>query len=294
MQDIDLLNDSISSISIKLNSINDKSSISQYILDINDQEFVLRKKTHRENDSINLQNDEYSLKKDNKIKDVSKNEKEESKEIIKENEKEIPQNKISTDDETLNNQKSEKISERQKQKDNFSIKLFKSLNDWILQTTSLNEEERKIKPNYNVFTHNTNLVDIYIFLDIKYKNLLCMTQEDKEALNELLNELKIKKQRKKKKIPINENSKEKDDINQNIKEINSLAVKLLQDKGLNDPKEVDLYKKDIDDISKPLKQNNLKRSRHNQEKNKNILKDLEIKEVNMTLRELIIQFYKSS
>jgi hypothetical protein len=294
MQDIDLLNDSISSISRKLNSISDKSSNSVYKLVLNDQGFVLRKKTHRENDSINLQNDEFSLKKDNKIKDVSKNEKEESKEIIKDNEKEIPQNKISTDDETLNKQKSEKISERQKQKDNFSIKLFKSLNDWILQTTSLNEEERKIKPNYNVFTHNTNLVDIYIFLDIKYKNLLCMTPEDKEALNELLNELKIKKQRKKKKIPINENSKEKDDINQNIKEINSLAVKLLQDKGLNDPKEVDLYKKDIDDISKPLKQNNLKRSRHNQEKNKNILKDLEIKEVNMTLRELIIQFYKSS
>ena len=170
------------------------------------------------------------------------------------------------------------------------------------------KQKKKVKPNYNNFTHDTNFVDIYVFLDIKYKNLLYMTPEVKEALDKLLNDLKIKKKQKKKETPINENSKEKKDIkkilnffcyikendNPDIKELNSLAVKLLHDKGLKDPKEMVLYKKDKDNISKLLIENNLKRSRHNQEKNKNILKDLEIKEFNMTLRELITQFYKSS
>lgn len=205
IEEIDLSNDYISI--EELNSISDKFSTSRYKQNPNDQKSVLGKKTHRENEFIYLQNVEDSLEQNNKIKDVSKNEKEEFKEIITEKENETPKNKASTDDETVNKIISEKISERQKQKDNFSIKLFKSLNDWILQTTNLNEEEKKIKPDYNLFTHNTNLVDIYVFLDIKYKNLLCMTQEDKEALDKLLNELNIKKQRKKKKTQINAKEK---------------------------------------------------------------------------------------
>ena len=131
--------------SIEPNSISEIFPISQDMLNPDDQESVLGKKTHRENDSNHSQNDEYLLKKDNKIKDISKNEKEESKEIIKENEKEIQQNKVSTDDETLNKLKSEKISERKKKKDNFSIILLKDLNDWILKTTNLNEAKKKSK-----------------------------------------------------------------------------------------------------------------------------------------------------
>ena len=107
--------------SIEQNSISEIISFSQDKPNSNDQKSVLGKKTHRENDSNHSQNDEYLLKKDNKIKDVSKNEKEESKEIIKENEKEIPQNKVSTDDETHNKLKSEIISERKKKKDIFQL-----------------------------------------------------------------------------------------------------------------------------------------------------------------------------
>ena len=66
-------------------------------------------------------------------------------------------------------------SERVKDKDNFSIKLFTNLNHWILERLNSNSKEKKNKihpPNYDIFTHDTNFVDIYVFLDIKYKNFL--------------------------------------------------------------------------------------------------------------------------
>ena len=84
--------------------------------------------------------------------------------------------------------------------------------DWILKI--INEKIPKssdikiYRPNYNIFTHNTNLVDLYIFLDISYKNILCMTPEDKTALNQLLIDIGIKKRVKKKKVEINKNTKD--------------------------------------------------------------------------------------
>jgi hypothetical protein len=91
-------------------------------------------------------------------------------------------------------------SERGKDKDNISINLFTKLNQWILKRLNSNSNEKKKKihtPNYKIFTHDTNLVNIYVFLDIKYKNFLFMTQKDKKALNQLLIDLKIKKKFKK-------------------------------------------------------------------------------------------------
>ena len=73
-------------------------------------------------------------------------------------------------------QKENIIYERGSQKDNFSLKLLKYTCDWILKI--INEKIPKsfdikiYRPKYNIFTHNTNLVDLYIFLDISYKNIL--------------------------------------------------------------------------------------------------------------------------
>ena len=73
-------------------------------------------------------------------------------------------------------QKENIIYERGSQKGNFSLKLLKYTCDWILKI--INEKIQKYsnikiyRPNYNIFTHNTNLVNLYIFLDISYKNIL--------------------------------------------------------------------------------------------------------------------------
>lgn len=42
------------------------------------------------------------------------------------------------------------------------------------------------------------MIDIYIYLDLQYKNVICMTPDIKEELDQLLIELKIKKKSKKK------------------------------------------------------------------------------------------------
>ena len=197
-----------------------------------------------------------------------------------------------------------KTSERGKGKDNYSIKLFKALNDWVCQKIKDSGIEIH-KPDYNIFTHNTNLIDIYILLDIRYKNILSMTSKDKKAFDKF-KELKIKKNYKKKSCPLTENSKEyKDAIRLllkygkikeneiNINEIENQLIKLLIEKKLKDPWEKDLFKNDKDNISLLLKKEGAKKSRDYQKKNKNILKDIDNNECNKTLRQLIIEFYKS-
>lgn len=64
-------------------------------------------------------------------------------------------------------QKPKNFNNRRAQKDNFSIKLFKKINDQINQSINSNSQIKDLKlkkPNYNTFTHDTNLIDIYIFL----------------------------------------------------------------------------------------------------------------------------------
>ena len=174
-----------------------------------------------------------------------------------------------------------KVSQRGIQKDNFSIKLFKDLNDWILKGINSNKANPKIyTPNYDIFTHNSNLVDIFVFLSIKYKYLLCITPQDKEDLDQILIDLKIKKKNKKKKTLLIEKTN-----------------------NYKDEKKVDdcTYKKDKDN-NYPLFiiKKKEKKTRGYQIKNRNNLIDKEInlkdkdnEKLNMTLRELIFDFYKS-
>ena len=169
-------------------------------------------------------------------------------------------------------------SERGKDKDNFSIKLFYHLNHWILERLNFNSNKKINKihtPNHYIFTHDTNLVDIYVFLDIQYKNFLCMTQKDKEAFDQLLFDLEIKKQNQKKETQLTKKSKDyknvikllsmdKYIINEkelpNIGTINNLYIKLLKEYGLKDKNENVLYKEDNDKFSQLLIQKGIKGS----------------------------------
>ena len=100
-------------------------------------------------------------------------------------------------------------NERSSQKDNFSINLFTKINAWIINDIISKYPNLKIyRPNYYFFTHNTNMTDIYIYLDIQYKNIVCITPEIKEELDLLLIDLKIKKKCKQKEATLTEKSKE--------------------------------------------------------------------------------------
>ena len=125
-------------------------------------------------------------------------------------------------------------SERGKDKDNFSIKLFTYLNHWILErlNSNSNSNQKLHPPNYDIFTHNTNLVDIFVFLDIQYKNFLCLTPKDKETLDQLLFYLEIKKQNKKKETKLTEKSKKYKDV-----------IKLLRMDGYINEKKYQILKK---------------------------------------------------
>ena len=201
-------------------------------------------------------------------------------------------------------------SERGQDKDNFSIKLFYHLNHWVLEKLNFNSNKKENKihtPNHYIFTHDTNLVDIYVFLDIQYKNFLCMTPKDKEALDQLLFDLEIKKQNQKKETQLTKKSKDykyvikllsmdKYIINEkelpNIGTINNLYIKLLKEYGLKDKNENVLYKEDNDKFSQLLIQKGIKGTLDLQKKNQKNLKDKDNIEINMTLRQLIQEYFK--
>lgn len=206
---------------------------------------------------------------------------------------------------------------RGEQKDNFSIKLLKEINNYIIEKVnnkikSNSYNFKLFRPNYNVFTHNTNLIDLYIFLDLKFKNILTLTPQVKEALDKLLIRLEIKKQYKKKQVSLNKKNKKKYNDAIRFLEINNIdeemetskneysLIELLKTKGIKDCNEEVLYKKDLDIVSELLIKSNSKKTYSLQEKNKNNIKKIEeinkkneINELNMTLREIIIMFYKT-
>lgn len=290
--------------SIDEDLIIDESNGGQSQTNADNQGSMLGKKHERENErnANNISNKENSLTINSKIIKVSENNVDPAEKKLKKS-IEPTKNKFSTDDET---HEAHNI-ERKKDKDNFSIKLFKDLNDWFLEYANLNNEKRKIKPNYYIFTHNTNSVDIYVFLDISYENILYMTPKIKEALDQLLVDLKIKKIQKKKETPITEKSKEYKDVikllsindyikrdeKYSIEEINYFTIKYLKDNGYKNSNEDVLYKKDKDKIIQILIEQNLKKTRDNQQNNKNDLNNKNIEHINKTLRELIKQFYQS-
>lgn len=293
----------------RLNLKNNKNAINYFIdIDINQNNLNL---TDEIKQSIEYTNNIYDNKKNESIINV---------------EKDIENNLIINKNNSLTNNETDKISKkniiykRAAQKDNFSLKLFKNINNWICKSINesinniINNKTNNIKvhrPNYNIFTHNSNSIDIYIFLNIKFKYILCMNPKDKDAFNELLIELGIKKPCKKKETIINKNTKEYKDalklllkyeyIKENekigIHELNKLIIKLLIKEGLKNKEDKLLYKKDKDNIIKLLIEKGEKRSYNFQNKNKAIIQEIEkikeIKELNMTLKELIIAFYNS-
>ena len=224
--------------------------------------------------------------------------------------------------------KTERDSQRKIQKDNYSIKLFKAINDWIIAKIqsqipdSLSEFEIN-PPDYKVFTHNTNYNYIRFFLDIRYKYILQMTKIDKVILDQLFNILKIKNLKKNEyelsdeeyilakellKVIINNKKKvleetdleylTKNEINDTDKDkIESEIIKLLINKGYKDQNEEKLQTNDIVYLDKLFFEFKLKNTRNFQNKNKTIINEIEkkteIKELNMTLREIIIQFFSS-
>jgi hypothetical protein len=135
-----------------------------------------------------------------------------------------------------------------------------------------------------------------------------MTQKDKKALNQLLIDLKIKKKFKKIETNLTEKSKEyKDVINlllkdgyltqkeiQNIETVNYSFIKYLKDNGCKDKNEDDiLYKEDRDKFHQLLIQLGIKKTFDLQKKNEENLKNEDNKEKNMTLRELLQEFFYS-
>ena len=151
------------------------------------------------------------------------------------------------------------------------------------------------------------MIDIYIYLDLQYKNVICMTPDIKEELDQLFIDLKIKKKTKKKVTLLTEKSKEynyalkllqiynyiNENDNLNIDDINKLIIKLLIKEGYKDPNDNSFIKKDKDYIEQLSIKNNLKQKYDYQNKNRNNIYGHEIIEINKSLRELIILFYKS-
>ena len=286
------------------------------------QNFFLQKKRSNENEesiSENINNISFKSNK-SKIKLKSENENDQWNENNNNNNiKENPKKISSTKEDSKNKKiivpaqiaeikKGDINNERSSQKDNFSINLFTKINAWIINDIISKYPNLKIyRPNYYFFTHNTNMTDIYIYLDIQYKNIVCITPEIKEELDLLLIGLKIKKKCKRKETQLTEKSKEYKGvlklliiykyINENdkldIDKVNKLIIKLLITEGYKDANDDKLYKKDKDNINHLLIKNNLKKSYDYQNKNRNNINGHEISEINKTLRELIILFYKS-
>ena len=235
-------------------------------------------------------------------------------------------------------------SQRKIQIDNYSIKLFKAINDWIITKiqnqipNSLSEKKKISPPDYEAFTHNTNLIDIRFFLDIKYKYILQMTKLDKEKLDQLLIFLGIRKPisldkksetelndkeydlakklletenkniqmedfvTNKTMIPLNEidnfeyiDGNEIFDIDK--EKIKYEIIKLLIKKGYKNENEKKLFKKDKIYLNQLFVEFKLKNSYDFPNRNKMLIHEIEkikeIKELNMTLREIINNFYRS-
>ena len=226
----------------------------------------------------------------------------------------------------------ERDSQRKIQLDNYSINLFEAIYHWIKpklenQIPKFLSKYKINPPDYKAFTHNTNYNYIRFFLDIKYKYILQMNKLDKEILDQLFILLKIKKpipsfnkkeneltndeyNLAKKLLKVILNGKRnkfeetdydylyKNEIDDTDKvKIKSDLIKLLIKKGYKNKNEEKLLKKDIFRLNQLFVEYKLKNSKNFQNKNKILINEIEkiieIKELNMTLREIIIQFFNS-
>ena len=149
-----------------------------------------------EEENKNVSNHEYILEREKGALNTTKNavdgQEKENKFLCKKH-KSIDESECKKKKAKTKNKKfiTEFDSQRKIQIDNYSIKLFKAINDWVIFKIqnqiheSLSQKKKINPPDYDVFTHNTNLFDIRFFLDIQYKNILQMTKQDKEKLDQL-------------------------------------------------------------------------------------------------------------
>lgn len=235
------------------------------------------------------------------------------------NDNKMKDNDMIIDQQNLNliNSESNDNNCRANQKDNFSQKLFKKINDFmkdkIKELIPENYNIKLYKPKYDIFTHNTNLLYIYFFLDIKYKILLSLNSEDIKALDKLLCKLKLKKKYKKKETTLSqkeiENAKklfkscgyEIDENKQTIDDYKNYIMDFLKKNNLKNIEDTKLYKSDKKIIDELLIKKGLLKTYKLQKKNKEEINKIENEnELNQvqqlldkTLREIIIDFYYS-
>lgn len=305
---------------------------SNYKVDLSLEEF---KEIMDSSDSVDIQkfNDEESIS-DNLFDFIQNNStKIQNNNNIKKNKSKIIQNNINKNAKIkISREDYIKYGERKFQKDNISQKLFKKFNDWIIKKIEDKTPEllkkKIIPPDYDIFTHNTNLKDIRFYLDIQFKNILIMTKNDKDSLDQLLIIKGIKNKRNYYETNLNAKELKYGEIllkklnkikeNENIDEtkIKDLIINILIEKGYKkeeiekkkgkgkgkekekeEEKKKIFTKKDKDNFNQLLTQYNIKKSFKNQEKNEKYIDDIEnkitIEELKMTLRQLLLIFFDS-
>ena len=264
-------------------------------------------------DEDELKNNSLEQSKDNSI-DILHIDPEKIVKAISDNNMKDDDNLINLEDQqNLNSTKSETNDKnyRANQKDNFPIKLFKKINDLMKEKIKLASNIKLKNPKYDIFTHNTNLVYIFFYLDLKYKYILSFTPKDKKALDKLLCKLKLKKDYKKKETTLNDKEIKKAkklfkfygyEIDENEKKnYKYYIIDFLNTIGLKKSNDNILYKSDKEIIDELLIKNELSKEHNFQKKNEEeinkIENEIELKEVrqllNKTLREIIIDFYNS-
>lgn len=137
--------------------------------------------------------------------------------------------------------------------DNFSQKFLKAVNDWIL--TKLNNKTKKLfgekfsTPNYKIITHNANRKNLFLYINLKFKNILTFTPKHKQKLDEI-RKMKGDKERKMPKIQFNK--KEKENLIKLLKKHNKKDlsnINALNDNDINSLKDILIEKKyDVGDV----------------------------------------------
>ena len=270
-----------------------------------------RELVYAENVAYNKENDNRIPLNDYKVKPNSTddktpsnliNEKEDSK-----NQREIKIIPVKQNDEI----KEKNNNKKDKRIDGFFPKLCKFM------TKEVNKEVKKLKQDKKFKLHppieeisHMCAKDQYIFLNLSFKNLYTMKLEDKFEFFRLLFELGIIVFDEEKEVNLFKKQKAKalelmrkynyineENTNQTDHEIKSTLIKMLKDLGYKNHNETNFKLKDKITFLKLLNEMGIVKSRHYQEKSKEIIKTLEvqgIKLLDMTFLDFLSFFFDPS